>query len=288
MVFLGNFGTFTGGIYRFDGVTVTKILDSNDLIMIPGTTNQIFRSFVPHAVDGDGVVFSGGTTGGFDGIYHSSFSASVSVLVDKNTPIPDGVGTFISFDSRFPVAENGKLVFFGSGNNGQQGIYLLDDNQLITVADQNTIQPGSESPFSNLNKPVIAGGRVFFQGIGTAGQAIYEFKDGAIVRIVGSGDRVNGQILNSVISNELSSDGNTLVFQGRLDSSFATSIIAVDLGFALGDVNCDGLVNLLDVEPFVGLLNSGGFNVQADVNQDGSVNLLDIELFIDLLSGGGA
>ena len=53
----------------------------------------------------------------------------------------------------------------------------------------------------------------------------------------------------------------------------------------LGDVNHDCVVNLLDVEPFVDLLSTGQFQVEADLNQDGSVNLLDVQPFVDVLSG---
>ena len=53
----------------------------------------------------------------------------------------------------------------------------------------------------------------------------------------------------------------------------------------LGDVNQDGVVNLLDVVPFVDLLAGGGFQDEADINQDGAVNLLDVGPFIDVLSG---
>ena len=54
----------------------------------------------------------------------------------------------------------------------------------------------------------------------------------------------------------------------------------------LGDVNGDGSVNLLDVQPFVELLTSGGYQAEADINQDGVVNLLDVGPFVELLSGG--
>ncbi len=54
----------------------------------------------------------------------------------------------------------------------------------------------------------------------------------------------------------------------------------------IGDVNCDGTVNLLDVDPFIDLLASGGFKFQADTNGDGIVNLLDVSGFITALSGG--
>ena len=54
--------------------------------------------------------------------------------------------------------------------------------------------------------------------------------------------------------------------------------------FLLGDVNLDGSVNLLDVSPFVGLLQASQFQEEADANGDGAVNLLDVEPFIELLT----
>ena len=53
----------------------------------------------------------------------------------------------------------------------------------------------------------------------------------------------------------------------------------------LGDINRDGFVNLLDVNPMIQLLSSGDFQIEADINCDGQVNLLDIGGFVDLLSG---
>lgn len=53
----------------------------------------------------------------------------------------------------------------------------------------------------------------------------------------------------------------------------------------LGDMNCDGVVDLLDVEPFVTIGLGGDFFPKADINQDGVVNLLDIAPFVALLSG---
>lgn len=52
----------------------------------------------------------------------------------------------------------------------------------------------------------------------------------------------------------------------------------------LGDVNCDGMVDLLDVSPFVDLVINGGFSAKADINQDGIVDLLDVAPFVDLLT----
>ena len=45
-------------------------------------------------------------------------------------------------------------------------------------------------------------------------------------------------------------------------------------GILMGDVNCDGMVDLLDVGPFVDLIVSGQFSAKADFNNNGAVDLL--------------
>ena len=54
-----------------------------------------------------------------------------------------------------------------------------------------------------------------------------------------------------------------------------------------GDVNVDGLVNFLDIAPFISRLSGGEPQAEADVNEDGVVNFLDIAPFIQALSSGG-
>lgn len=54
---------------------------------------------------------------------------------------------------------------------------------------------------------------------------------------------------------------------------------------ATGDINGDGTIDLLDVGPFVELLQMGTFSEQADINGDGVVDLLDIGPFVELLTG---
>ena len=57
-------------------------------------------------------------------------------------------------------------------------------------------------------------------------------------------------------------------------------------GILLGDINCDGSVDLLDVQPFVELLGSGEFSPKGDFDGDGVITLLDVDGFISALTGG--
>jgi hypothetical protein len=65
---------------------------------------------------------------------------------------------------------------------------------------------------------------------------------------------------------------------------------------AAGDMNCDGLINAFDIDPFVlALTDAAAYAVQytdcdvllADINGDGLVNAFDIDPFVILLTGGG-
>ena len=55
----------------------------------------------------------------------------------------------------------------------------------------------------------------------------------------------------------------------------------------LGDVNLDGLVNFLDISPFISRLADQEFLAEADLNEDNVLSFLDIAPFIQALSSSG-
>jgi len=63
----------------------------------------------------------------------------------------------------------------------------------------------------------------------------------------------------------------------------------------VADTNCDGAVNVFDIDPFVlALVDKAGYEAQfadcsamsADINLDGEVNVFDIDPFVEVLVGG--
>ena len=60
-------------------------------------------------------------------------------------------------------------------------------------------------------------------------------------------------------------------------------IVQFQVVVVVGDVNCDGKVDLLDVQPFVNALLNSQYVDKADINSDGVVDLLDVDGFVDLL-----
>ena len=102
---------------------------------------------------------------------------------------------------------------------------------------------------------------------------------------------MNGSFANVV-------DGGTLPTadgSGQFTVNFGpgNSVVLSDFSVDIithGDVNLDGVVNFLDISPFIMALtmgNMGEFQAQADCNDDGVVNFLDISPFIIALTGGG-
>ena len=71
----------------------------------------------------------------------------------------------------------------------------------------------------------------------------------------------------------------------------AAAILATPAGVddvLLGDVSLDGIVNFLDIAPFIGVLSAQGDQAEADLNEDGSVSFLDISPFIMALTTAGS
>jgi hypothetical protein len=64
-------------------------------------------------------------------------------------------------------------------------------------------------------------------------------------------------------------------------------VIEIGMAAGLGDVNLDGVVNGLDVDPFVDVLLNGPYQLEADMNGDGDVNGLDVDPFVAAVVGGG-
>ena len=95
---------------------------------------------------------------------------------------------------------------------------------------------------------------------------------------------------------DLPVDGRGFGFPRVLDGAIDIGAIegAIEPLFEMGDMNCDGALNLLDVGPFVLALGDPEAYADAfpgcdiglgDTNGDGLVNLLDVQQFIELISG---
>ena len=120
-----------------------------------------------------------------------------------------------------------------------------------------------------------------------------EFQGGDIVtsRRLFAGDLETGQFEQLLIASG-SADLNQPVSFGEDENgelyvvTINGRVLAINPIVVFGDINQDGVVNLLDVQPFIDVLNNSTFQTEADINQDGVVNLLDVNPFISVLGGG--
>ncbi|MGE0479383.1 MAG: hypothetical protein AB7Q17_02815, partial [Phycisphaerae bacterium] len=83
-------------------------------------------------------------------------------------------------------------------------------------------------------------------------------------------------------------------FCGAADTDLGQALIVIRLEIK-GDLNCDGVFDNFDIDPFVlGLINPAGYAAaypqcslnHADMNCDGSVDNFDIDVFVNCLIGG--
>ena len=52
-----------------------------------------------------------------------------------------------------------------------------------------------------------------------------------------------------------------------------------------GDVNLDGVLNILDMVLIVNMIIENEYNLDADVNEDQILNILDIVILVNILIG---
>ena len=101
------------------------------------------------------------------------------------------------------------------------------------------------------------------------------------------------QVIGTVIDVEFPSGDLPEIFNAvEIDYRLTLTGPECAPGGMLGDTNCDGAIDALDIEPFlVALFDPGSYPRQypncdinnADINGDGSISALDIEPFLDLL-----
>jgi len=51
----------------------------------------------------------------------------------------------------------------------------------------------------------------------------------------------------------------------------------------LGDVNADGIINVIDIVMTVNLILSNDYDVAGDVNEDGQLNILDVVTLVNII-----
>ena len=139
---------------------------------------------------------------------------------------------------------------------------------------------------------------LFVSAADEAGMATYTLADGVTVELTDP-FAINGQIIINefqTLTFPITGTGSNLTLTLTYEGNGGSEIVAIDNlsvtsgggggGMALkGDVNLDGSVTFLDINPFIVLLAANGFQEEADCDCDGDLDFLDIQPFIDILAG---
>ncbi|MBD2776868.1 DUF7453 family protein [Iningainema tapete] len=199
------------GIYKVSNGIIEAIADQNTTI--PGG-NGTFTFFGTISINSDNVVFSGSGVNQQQGIYIKRGDTPVSVVVDKNTPIPNGTGNFSGFS--LVTANKNHVVFTGIGASGERGIYISRNGVLQVLVDTNTSIPGGTGNFTSFSNIVVDENNVVFIASGASGQqGIYISRDGTLQVLVDTNIPIPGGTGNFSSFNDFVVDENNLVFRGR-------------------------------------------------------------------------
>ena len=204
-----------------------------------------------------------------------------------------GGGTGASNEGSGPIVSGGVLNLSGG---------ILGTSELSIRNGAVVNQTGGDL---GVNTDVEDGGVLNISG-GTFGAGQFTSADldvdsGGTVNFIGTAFAIDGTPINLVegtptmitdrgVLTGILADGQTIEFNlntAAPDSFAAGSTISVALPATtvlLGDVNLDGMVNFLDISPFIIRLSNQEVQAEADVNQDGAVSFLDISPFILVLT----
>ena len=108
--------------------------------------------------------------------------------------------------------------------------------------------------------------------------------------IVSNPEVAAARLVNGVVQVVGLAEGTTMIVVSSVDGQAIPDACMVTVYTELGDVNCDGYVNIADVTNLIDYL-LGSFSgtlkeANADCNKDGSVNIADVTALIDYLLVG--
>ena len=180
-------------------------------------------------------------------------------------------------------------------DSGLLGWEIVEENGPISVI---SVTAGQPADFLTYAQPVNGSQPLFLfediNGIEFISTDPYALSDTpfdgdtdykGILGFVLPSELVNGDANHVDIATLFQGDGYYLNTDPTVSNFVLTGVVAVP-EFILGDVNQDGVVDFLDINPFIGILSTASFLEEADCNQDGVVDFLDINPFIEILSRG--
>ena len=222
VAFIGAGPGGVSGVYTANASSgpLTTIVDTTS--PLPGNPGEMFANFqltgTSVSVGGGDVAFNAfGNVNFVTGVYRG-LAGSVALLLDDNTSLPGGGGTFTSFNSTPQI--DGNATLFRASGTGLQGIYSATGGGVTAIADSNTLAPGG-SNFASFGLFSADSRAIAFEANLMGGQTSLYYYDGmSISLLLAPGDMVDSQTISSISIGEGALSGTQL---------------AVNLGFTNGN-----------------------------------------------------
>ncbi len=183
-------GVNAAGIYLRDGAQLLKVVDY--LTPVPNGTGGNFFPIGQPSLENGRVAFVASEFGGAQRGVYSWQGGALSIIADRNTPIPSGPGAFTDF---FDCdLSQGQIVFSAEGTGLHRGIYSSDTGgSLSRLYDTTMVVPGGNGGnFTGFAQTVLNDGRVAFYGQGGGQEGVYTDITGALEVIANHNTPVPG------------------------------------------------------------------------------------------------
>ena len=267
VLFGGWDGALDGETWEWDGSTWTQRV-------VSGPSARQAHSMVYDADRGVCVLFGGWGSGDYLG---DTWEWNGATWIERGDTGPSARAlAAAAYDE-----SRGTVVLFGGNYGG------LSDETWELVNNQPGILQHPEGQDADLGQSVVLS--VSAYGVGVP---LYQWRRDGV-------ELTDSELVSGATSTTLTIDAVKLTDAGDYDvvvtdvcGSVASGIATLEVNVALGDVDCDGTVNLFDVDPFtVAMIEPGDYAtiypdcdiMLADCNQDGTVDLFDIDPFVALL-----
>ncbi len=154
----------------------------------------------------------------------SAYRPEHVLIAETGTAMPGHAGETFDFIGSPAVDRTfaQDVCFFGeNGTDTIEGIYRGDGHSLVRVADTTMMMPGLQVPFGSFDECSIDAGNVVFTARDATfqNQAVFLFtRLGTLIRVVGDGDMLDGEMVFGASSGDFAIDGNRIAFQAFTSS----------------------------------------------------------------------
>ena len=263
----GTFDPATGVI--INGTTSTNATGFNNLslVMIDPATTEFTATFVVDSVVTADVIRSNGLFMGLvtDPETGTSAATGTTGTALYNNNLVAGIGLNFLDDDSFRLVRDGDN---NTTNIGGATINIEEADQAAFVA---SLEDGFTFTITVFDDNTVEASTT---GLST---------DLAVARteINNTDPNFDAFLMNGIGLNGSVQGGTAEMTISEVTLEATTGMVTV----MKGDVDRNGVVDFLDIAPFIAVLSSGGNQAEADVDCNGAVEFLDIQPFINILAG---